>query len=332
MIVPLSGNAGSLGEFSKDGVELAVDEQNAKGGILGKKIVLDIQDSKADPKEGLNILKNMLSSQSKPFAIHTIISGVTLALKPETEKNKTILIAGVATDRFLEGKPKYCIRNYIDANTIGDYLSNYLKDSTQIRKISIFHSNNEYGKSIKDATIKDCVDRGISIGFAEEFDEKSLNYKSLISSKLTKDVNCIYVIAVGKGLANMIKQIRESGYKGQIIGDVTIGFPDVRNAAGEAIKGIKYMDFAHRIETDAPSNKKFNDSFRKKFSKNPDSFSVIGYEGMQILFSTIQKVGNFESDKVMAEMNNVSNYDGVFGKSFIENNSIKYTFTIKNSN
>ena len=273
----------------------------------------------------------MLSSENKPFAIYTIISGVTMALKPETEKSQTILLSGVATDKFLEGNPKYCIRNYVDANTIGDYLSNYLKDSTQIRKISIFHANNEYGKSIKDATVKDCKDRGINIGFTEEFDEKAPDYKSLISTNITKEVNCIYVIAVGKGLANMIKQIRETGYKGQIIGDVTIGFPDVRKVAGEAIKGIKYMDFAYSVETDNENNKKFNNSFRKLFGKDPDSFSVIGYEGTQMLLNTVQKIGSLDNDKIMAAMNQIADYEGVFGRSHVSNNSVKYTFTIKSS-
>src|ERR1044072_7136970 len=81
VVVPLTGNAGVLGDYTLKGLQLAVDDQNAKGGLLGKKIELDVQDSKAEPKEGVSIIKNMLAANQKPFLVYSIMSGVTMAIK-----------------------------------------------------------------------------------------------------------------------------------------------------------------------------------------------------------------------------------------------------------
>src|ERR1043166_8262979 len=72
-VVPLTGNAGVLGDYTLKGLQLAVDDQNSKGGLLGKKIELDVQDSKADPKEGVAVVKNMLAANLKPFLVYSII-------------------------------------------------------------------------------------------------------------------------------------------------------------------------------------------------------------------------------------------------------------------
>ena len=91
-ILGLTGNSGSLGEDTKNGIQLAIDEQNAKGGVLGKKIVLDVQDSKTDGNTGVSIAKQMLESAGdKPIGIYTQSSAVSMPVKPIAEKNKTIM-------------------------------------------------------------------------------------------------------------------------------------------------------------------------------------------------------------------------------------------------
>ncbi len=118
VIVSLTGNSGILGDYTLKGVQYAVDEQNSKVGLLGRKIELDLRDSKADPKEGINVICKMMEQKNKPFMVYSITSGVSQAIKPETKANKIILMSAVGTDRFLE-ESKFTVRNFVAAATIG---------------------------------------------------------------------------------------------------------------------------------------------------------------------------------------------------------------------
>ena len=327
VIVPLTGNAGVLGDYALKGMQLAVDEQNAKGGLLGKKIELDIQDSKGDPKEGVSVIKNMLAQEQKPFLIYSIVSGVTLALKPETEKNKILLMSAVGTDRFLENS-RFTIRNYVSASTIGQNLASYLTENLKVRNLVIFYSNNEYGSSVKDAVKKLCEERGLQVT-VEPYDESSLDYKSLIAARVGRETQAIYVVGIGKGLGTMFKQIRERGYTGKIVGDQLMNAPDVISVAGDALKGIPYLDFAFETNSTNPDTKAFVDAFRNKFHTDPQNFSVIAYDGAKMLFGTVENIKTVDGEKLVDALNGIKDYHGVFGPVFVTDRNVNYTFHFK---
>jgi branched-chain amino acid transport system substrate-binding protein len=327
VVVPLTGNAGVLGDYTLKGLQYAVDEQNSKGGLFGKKIELDVQDSKADPKEGVSIIKKLMVQKNKPFMVYSIMSGVTQAIKQETEANKVVLMSAVGTDRFLENS-KYTIRNYVAATTIGKELSQFLKDTMSVSNLTIFYSNNEYGKSVKDAVVKNCTEKNINV-IPEAFEETSLDYKSLIAAKINKNTECVYVAGVGTGLGTMFKQIKESGYTGKLISDQLITFPDVEKAAGVTLKGIPYLDFAFDPESKNTTIQSFVNGFENKFKTPPQNFSVITYDGVKLLFSIIEKTGTLDSDSLIIELNKVHSYQGVFGPVSVTDRNINFYFVFK---
>lgn len=326
VVVPLTGNAGTLGDYTLKGLQLLVDEQNAKGGLLGKKVVLDIQDSKGDPKEGVSIIKKMVAADDKPFMVYSIMSGVTQAIKSETEANKIILMSAVGTDKFLKNS-SYTVRNYVAATTTGREISKYLKDN-QINSLAVMYSNNEYGNSVQSAVQRYCEEQGVSVT-TEPFEETSLDYKSLIAAKIGESTECIYVAGVGKGLGTMIRQIKESGYDGRLIGDQLITFPDVVNIAGSALDGVPYLDFAFEVNSEEEDIRAFVDAFKEKFDNEPLNFSVITYDGARLLFDVVEKTKSLNSDTLVAELNKVDNFKGVFGTVSVEDRNIDFSFKFK---
>jgi branched-chain amino acid transport system substrate-binding protein len=330
VVIPLTGNAGILGDFTLKGLQYAVDEQNSKGGLLNRKIELDIRDSKADPKEGVIMINKMMEEKNKPFMVYTIVSGVSQAIKPVTEANEIILMSAVGTDRFLE-ESKFTVRNYISAATIGKEISQFLKDTMNVSSLTILYSDNEYGKSMKDAVVKKCVEKKINV-ITEPFDENSLDYLNLIAAKISKNTECVYAVGVGTGLGIMFRQIKESGYSGKIIGDPLMAYPDVEKAAGSALKGIKYLDLAFNSKSKDATIQAFVNGFENKFKISPQNYSVITYDGVKLLFSLIEKAGTINSDVLIKELNNVLDYQGVFGPVSVTDRNINYSYVFKTWN
>jgi branched-chain amino acid transport system substrate-binding protein len=327
VIVPLSGNDGVLGDFTLKGLQLAVDEQNSAGGLLKRKIELDIRDSKGDVKEGEILIKEMMGTNDKPIMVYAIISGVSLAIKPVTEENKTILMAAVGSDQFLQ-ESNYTVRNYVSASTIGKSISQFLKDSMDVSNLTVFYSDNAYGKSVKDAVLANCTELNMNV-ITEPFKADSTDKMSIISAGINKNTECVFVTGIGIGLGTMFKQIIASGYNGKIVNDMFVPYPDVQKAAGNALKGIRYLDFAFDPGSENTTTREFVKGFENKFNITPQNFSVITYDGVKLLFSTIEKSGTFNPDTLVANLNKVQDYQGVFGQVSVAERNMNFKMVFK---
>lgn len=329
-IVPLSGNDAVLGDFTLKGLQLAVDEQNAKGGLSGRKIELDIQDSKGDPKEGEVLIRKMMEQEVKPFMVYAIVSGVAQAIKPETEANNVILMAAVGTNLFLEDS-KFTVRNYISAESIGREVSHYLKEMLNVSGLTLFYSDNTYGTSVKIAIVKALTDNKMNV-IAQPFGEDPSGYPDLISAGIDKNTECVFITGIGKSLGLLLTKIRDSGYTGPVISDQFITYPDAVQAAGENMKGVTYLDFA--FDTNSPDStiQAFVKGFENKFSKTPQNFSVITYDGAKLLFSLAEKAGSVHAEQLIQQMDSVQNFGGVFGPVTVSGRNLDFRTIFKTWN
>lgn len=326
VILTLSGNGSAAGDYTLKGIQLAVKEQNAKGGLLGRQIALDVQDSKGDPKTGIDIIKRMLETDARPFMVCSNTSGVSLAIKPETERSKVILLASAATDKLLEDG-SYTLRNYADSTQ----LAGAIMDVVGAQPFGVFYSNNEFGSSVSRKIAERSSAPGGPVRFNVPYDEKDLDYKSLISAQDIKDVSSIYVVGLGKSLGAFVKQLREAGYSGQIIGDPLFNNPDTMAAAGAAAEQITLLDFGFDPTSTAEPVAGFVKAYRADFSTDPANLSAITYDAVNHVFRQISQRGVVEGDDLMAALRNGTITNGVSGTSTISGGNINYPLVLDRS-
>ena len=192
-ILSLTGNGAALGDYAKKGLELEVEEKNAAGGILGKKIVLDIYDSKSDPKEGVNLAQKIFSTGNKPVLLYCQLSAVSLAVKPIAEQNKQLMFALSGADNLLQGT-NYTFRNWLPPLEAGKALTKFMKDSLNIHEYGILYANSEFARSMKDAATNEGKQYGLKVLFEEPYDEQSTDYKTTVLKCIKKNPKYIYVV------------------------------------------------------------------------------------------------------------------------------------------
>jgi len=291
-ILPLTGNAAAAGEYSKNGLQLAVDEINSNGGINGKQIEMTTNDSKGDAKEGVNIIIKANAEGVRPTIVYSQLSNVTLAIKPITEKNNQILI-GVSGALNLLDESKYTLRNYIDPIQFTGDVAKSLKDSMNVTSISILYSNNDFGKSISTALEENLTKQNIEIDFIEAYDEKTMDYKQLVLKLKNTKSKAVYVIGIGKSLGLIYKQLKEYSYSGKIFGGIETTLPDVKSTVGELGKGICYFDFAYDPKGKALQT--FSANYKEKFNQEPQMPAILAYAFVYTLkdnYDGIIKEGN----------------------------------------
>ncbi len=327
-VLSMTGKGASVGDYAKKGLQLAVDEINEKGGVLGNKVKLEIEDSKSIGKEGITVTQKLLLSSTPPDLLYVQLSSVSLPVKPIAEKNKTIMYGLSGSEQLIKDS-EYTFRNWVAPWIAGKQLVNKIEEKFTPKKVGIFHSNDDFGKSMDKWVSQNLNEKKIKVAFSETFIESSLDYKSLILKNNPNDVDVIYVVGLGQGLGILIKQLRELKYEGIIVGDITTPFPNVIEAAGDFAKGVYYLDFNFDLESKNPITQKFINNFESKFNKKPKTLSAISYDALMLYFKAVKKAGTTDDEKVKIELNKIKNFEGIFGNVSIENYDVIYPLDFK---
>lgn len=317
-VLPLTGNTAAIGEYSKRGLELAIYEQNSKGGLLGDSIVLINEDSKGDPKQGGMIAGKLFGNENKPLLVYSLVSGVTMNIKPITEKNKAILISCIGSNDFLKDS-KYSFRNFIDPKRLGSKIIDFFKDTLQLKKIGILYVNNVFGKSYEEAVNNSCIERKISPVFIEAFSEDGKDFKNIIARYNMNKVDAIYIAGVGQSIGIVIKQLRESGYKNIIIGDANLPNPSALAIAKNYMQNVYVLDFDFEQSNQDKEANSFRQKFTKRFKSEPENFSRLAYNALKMYFQSVDNLQTTEVEQVVNYLNKSKfNFlsDSVFVKKF----------------
>jgi branched-chain amino acid transport system substrate-binding protein len=149
-ILPLTGEAAEYGEDAKLGIDLAVEEINAAGGINGKMIQVVYEDSQATPSQGVAAIQKLITVDKVPVIIGAMASSVTLAIAPIAEENKVVLLSPASTAPQITEAGDYIFRNEVSDAYGGKAQAELTWDELGIKNVAILCINNDYGVGTAD--------------------------------------------------------------------------------------------------------------------------------------------------------------------------------------
>jgi len=233
---PMTGQYASFGEQMRRGAEMAVADINAKGGVMGKKLVLKIGDDACDPKQAVAVANQFVSDKVVFVAGHFCSGSSIPASKVYTEEG-ILQISPASTNPKLtdEGGPnvfRVCGRD----DQQGAVAGNYLADKFKGKKIAVIHDKTAYGKGLADETKKQLNSRGVTEAMYEAYTAGEKDYSALVSKLKGANVDVVYVGGYHTEAGLIVRQAREQGYKVQLVsGDalVTDEYWKITGAAGQ---------------------------------------------------------------------------------------------------
>lgn len=319
-MLPLSGDAAQYGEWGKNGISLAADEINSKGGINGNKIEVVYEDDAADPKKGVSAVNKLISIDKVNVLIGPIPSAVTLAIAPICEKNEVVVLSS-SSNPTITHSGDYIFRNWPSDDFEGLAMAQYAI-KMKFNRIAVFHINNEYGLGIAKVFKEQYLKLGGSVLITETFMQGSSDMRSLLTKIRSYNPDAIYLIGHTKENGHIVKQARDMDIKSQILGTVGIEGTDFLNIADERAEGVIYTAPAFDPDSQYPEVKTYQDAYIIKYGRKSEIFAATAYDALNIIALMIQKYGN-DPDKIKAGLYALKNYPGVSGvTSFDENGDV----------
>jgi len=306
LVMPLSGqNAEYVKRYMVAPTELAVKEQNDKGGLLGRPIKLTVEDSRNDGASAVSAL-NKLINVDKIMAVFTVFTPIALPQIPVAEEKKVILLAP-STEHPDLTKSNWAVRMTPTALTTGIVIAD-LAHKMGLKTAATLSEDNE---AIR-VTVKTFVAQFEKQGGKMVGDETFKNQDTDMRGQLTKlraaRPDALYFIAPsGRPTALALKQISEVGMKPkQIFTNHLVEDREVIALGGNMAEGVIYTAVAVSPE--------FNEKFKAALGYDPDPNAGKHYDSVNVLFEAIKKVGSADDTaKVRDAIYNMGDYKGVIG-------------------
>ena len=299
-IIELSGGGAPVGAMWKNGSTMAVDEINAKGGILGKKIQMEFVDTASDPGKARAGVQRALDD--KPMAIFgPIYSGsVNVTLKMTAEAEVPQIMGGEAAPLTAQGS-KYLFRTSFGQNVSMPKIAVYLKDGVKAQSVAIVYQNNDFGKGGRNAIIPELEKRGIKIAADLSTEPGQADFAPDVVKAKAANADAIFVYMTEEESARFLIEAKKQGINKPLIGETTLLGQKVIDLAKDAAEGVK-GHVGLTADADNALVKAYDQKFTAKYGHRSDHNGMKGYMAPYMLKAAVEKAGKWEPKAIAAAL------------------------------
>lgn len=286
----LTGVQAALGVHERNGVQLAIEEINAAGGITGRPIKLIIRDDLGTPEGAKKVDRELVNMDVVAIIGHTT-SGQTLSGLAVTEPARIILLSPTTTTSELSGKDDYFFRVAYSLKNRAYAMSCYIYQNHHINRIGIVYDidNTAYSKSyMKDFSDNYRVLGGKVTGVASFSSKSQPDFTSLIKQLRRSKPGGILIIAADIDTALIAQRTRLTGWSVPLFSTSWAQTETLINHGGKAVEGLK-IEIANTINNQTQTYLNFKKNYLNRFGHAPLFSASLGYEAARILVTALQK-------------------------------------------
>jgi branched-chain amino acid transport system substrate-binding protein len=311
MTGPLTGPNAAFGAQLKNGVEQAVEDINAAGGILGQKIVLTYGDDVSDPKQGVSIA-NKFAGEGVKFVIGPFNSGVTMPSSEVYQENGILEITPSATNPKITERGMWTIfRTCGRDDQQGAVAAAYILKKFKGKKIAIVHDKTTYGQGLADETKKGLTKGGMKEVLYEGVNVGEKDYSALVSKIKASGADLVYWGGLHTEGGLIVRQMRDQGIKAPLMGGDGITTDEFASIGGPGVEGT-LMTYGPDARKN-PAAKAAVDKFRaKKFE--PEAYTLYSYAAVEVIKQAAEQAKSLDPKKVAEVIKSGKKFKTVIGE------------------
>lgn len=274
-VCELSGAGAVSGTNYRDGAHMAVDEINAAGGIIGKKIEMTDYDTQSDPQTSRALVQKAIDSGAYAI-IGTVYSGSTIVNMLVAKQAGVPQFTGSEAPNITEQGNPYIFRTSSGSQKGVPALTAYFKDDVKATKAAVAWVNNDFGKGGHDVFISEMKNAGIDVVADVPSEQGQADFAADVSKIKQSGAQAVFVYLNEEESARFLKEAKKQGLTVPLVGEVTLTGQKVIDLAGDAANGA----FAHvGLTTSAtvPSIEEFAAKFKKTYGRDTDHNGIKGY-------------------------------------------------------
>src|SRR5262245_47785793 len=319
----LTGKEATFGVSSHEGTLLAIEEINAAGGVLGKKLQLLTEDDLSKPGEPATVVNKLISRDGVIAILGEVASSRSLEAAPICQQNKIPMISPSSTNPKVTQVGDFIFRVCFIDPFQGTVMANFATKTLKAKKVAIFTDvKSDYSKGLAKFFKESFVDSSGQIVAELDFNGGDKDFKAQLTAIKSANPDAVFVPGYYTDAALICIQAKQLGLNVPLFGGDGWESEDLVKIGKDAVEG-QYFSTHYHPDVSSPRSKAFVEAYKKRWKnsdgtpKLPDAMAALGYDSAMILADAIKRAGTTDGPKVRDALAASKDFDGVTGKTTI---------------
>jgi branched-chain amino acid transport system substrate-binding protein len=311
----LTGDNASFGISQNNGVQMALEEINAAGGVLGKKLDLTVEDNQTKQGETTTITRKLISQDHAVALIGEVASSKTLEAAPIAQESKIPLIATAATNPKVTQTGDYVFRVCFTDDFQAVVIARFVLEKLKKTKIAFLTDvKQDYSVGLTNIA-KDYLSKNAATIVKEQsYSSGDKDFRAQLTDLKSANPDVIVITGYYSEASLIAKQARQLGIKSVFVGGDGWDGSSLIPVGGKAIEGAFFSNH-FSTEDSSPAVKDFVSKYKAKYNNAlPDAFAALGYDALKLLADAITRAGGTDSAKLRDAIAATKDFPGVTGK------------------
>jgi branched-chain amino acid transport system substrate-binding protein len=311
----LTGKEATFGISSHEGTQLAVEEANAGGGVLGKTIALLTEDDQSKAGEPANVVNKLISKDGVVAVLGEVASSRSLEAGPICQENKVPMISPASTNPKVTETGDYIFRVCFIDPFQGTVMANFATKTLKAKRVAVFTDvKSDYSKGLAKFFEEGFTSGGGEIVAKLDFNGGDKDFKGQLTAIKAANPDAVFVPGYYTDVALICIQAKQLGLNVPFFGGDGWESSTLLDIGKDAVEG-HYFSTHYAADAATEKVKNFVDAYKKRYGgKVPDAMAALGYDSAMILFDAIKRAGSAEPAKIRDALAATKDFEGVTGK------------------
>lgn len=298
------------------GLQMAVDEINAAGGVLERPLTVLREDDHETVDRGRLVAQRLAQNNDVVAVIGHMQSYVSLPAAAIYDLFGIVHLAPTATDPRLtrQGYRRLFRMTFTDRET-GAQMADFAV-TRGFRRVAIYYIRNAYGRSLANAFEERALEHGVEMADRQSYDPNAVAgdraLTDILASWQDLNLSAIFIAGEPREAAAMIRAARERGIDVPVLGGDALGAPDFVSLGGRAVEGTVIATAFHPAD-ERESARRFTATFRQRYGLLPDASAALAYDAVRLLAHGMSRAESVDPDAVAAALHATTGWSGVTG-------------------
>ncbi|HJT24931.1 MAG TPA: ABC transporter substrate-binding protein [bacterium] len=327
----LTGSQATFGISTQNGIQLAVDEVNAAGGVNGKTLKVMVLDDQGKPEEAAVAVTKLITEDKAQVILGEVASSLSLAAAPICQQHKVPMITPSSTATQVTQVGDYVFRVCFIDPFQGQVMADFSMGSLKAKTAAIFRDQkSDYSMGLANAFIKRFTEKGGTIVIDQSYVAGDVDFKSQLTTIREKKPDVIFVPGYYTEVGLIVQQARELGIKAPFMGGDGWDSSKLYEIGGKALDGCYFSSHYSPQSTD-PKVQEFVKKYQAKFGQVPDALATLGYDAVGVLVAALKNAKSLGGPDIRDAIAATKNYAGVTGSISLDadRNAVKPAVVLK---
>ncbi len=325
----LTGSEAAFGISTRNGIELALREVNAAGGLKGKKVAVRVYDDQSKPEEAASAVTRLITQDHVKLILGEVASSNSLAMAPKAQEAQVPMITPSSTNPSVTQVGDYIFRVCFIDPFQGYVMAKFAHDNLKVTKAAILKDvKSAYSIGLTEVFERKFSEMGGKVVAIEAYAKGDTDFRAQLTALKGKKADALYIPGYYNDVGVIARQARELGLKATLLGGDGWDSDKLFELGGSAIEGAYVSN--HYSATD-PSVQDFVKAYQAAFGSVPDSLAALGYDAARVALEAMKRAPDLSGPALRAALAQTRDFPGVAGRITMDKdrNAVKPAVVLK---